>query len=106
MLFRSWLATRVLIPALGNPFRPVAGPPKRFAQFVGLLFSGGALGLHGGLQLAGAARVVSAVLVLVASWETALGFCAGCYVFGFFSRWGLVPAAVCAECENFSSRAL
>ena len=36
--------------------------------------------MHWGLQLAGAAKVVIAVLVLFASLEAALGFCAGCYV--------------------------
>ena len=30
------LATRVLVPLLGNKVRPAAGPPKRFAQAVGL----------------------------------------------------------------------
>ncbi len=98
------LATRVLIPALGNPYRPVAGPPKRFAQFVGLLFSGAALALHWGLQLAGASKVLIAVLVLFAALEAALGFCAGCFVFGYFSRWGRVPATICAECEDFPRR--
>ena len=29
---------------------------------------------------------------------------AGCFVFGYFIRWGLVPATVCAECEDFSRR--
>ena len=44
------------------------------------------------------------VLVLFAGLETALGFCAGCFVFGYFIRWGLVPATICAECEDFSRR--
>ena len=33
------VATKVLVPLLGNPNRPVAGPPKRFAQSIGLCFS-------------------------------------------------------------------
>ena len=33
------LATRVIVPALGNPTKLVAGPPKRFAQTVGLAYS-------------------------------------------------------------------
>ena len=33
------LATKVIVPALGNPTKLVAGPPKRFAQTIGLIFS-------------------------------------------------------------------
>ena len=33
------LATRVLVPIFGHRKKMVAGPPKRFAQFVGLVFS-------------------------------------------------------------------
>jgi len=36
-------ATRVLVPLVGNPQRPVPGPPKRFAQTIGLVFSIAAL---------------------------------------------------------------
>ena len=32
------LATRVLLPLLGNPDPPLPGPPKRFAQTIGLIF--------------------------------------------------------------------
>ena len=39
------LATRVLAPRLGPP-RSYPGPPKRFAQAVGLVFSSTALVLH------------------------------------------------------------
>ena len=31
------LATKVIIPILGNPNKPVAGPPKRFAQLIGFI---------------------------------------------------------------------
>ena len=36
-------ATRVLVPLVGNPQRSVPGPPKRFAQTIGLVFSIAAL---------------------------------------------------------------
>ena len=58
------LATRVIVPLLGHPNRPVAGPPKRFAQAVGLGFSVTALVLHFGLGLTGASYAVLGVLVL------------------------------------------
>jgi len=41
------LVTRVVTPRLGVPERPVAGPPKRFAQGIGVAFSVSALVLTG-----------------------------------------------------------
>jgi hypothetical protein len=92
------LATRVIVPALGNPNRPVAGPPKRFAQTIGLVFSVTALVLLLGMETAGPAKAVVAVLTLFASLEAFVGFCAGCYVFGHLIRLGVIPQAVCREC--------
>jgi len=92
------LATRVIVPLLGNPSRPVPGPPKRFAQTVGLAFSTTALVLLFALDSALAARSVVAVLVLFASLEAFVGFCAGCFVFGYLIRWGIIPQSVCREC--------
>lgn len=91
------LATRVLAPRLGKP-RLVAGPPKRFAQSVGLVFSTAALGLHFVVGASLAANAVLGVLVVFASLEAFLGFCAGCYVFNHLMRWGLIPRSVCEEC--------
>ena len=91
------LATRILIPVLGNRQRPVPGPPKRFAQFVGLVFSSVALLLFF-LVSPLAAKSVVGILALFAALESGLGFCAGCYVFGYLMRWGLIPEAVCREC--------
>ena len=96
------LATRVLVPALGNHKKLVAGPPKRFAQFVGLVFSATALALEYGFSLHLAAEGVLGVLVLFASLESFVGFCAGCFVFKYLMRWGLVPRETCERCANFS----
>ena len=41
------LVTRVVTPRLGIPERPVPGPPKRFAQAMGVAFSVTALALTG-----------------------------------------------------------
>ncbi len=92
------LATRVLVPLLGNRRKPVPGPPKRFAQSIGLGFSTTALLLYfvGGPTLA--AQSVLGVLVLFAGLEAFVGFCAGCFVFGYLMRWGLIPESVCREC--------
>jgi len=98
------LATRVIAPRIAEP-RLVPGPPKRFAQTVGLVFSVAALVLHFVAGLSVAAGVVLAVLAVFAALESFLGFCAGCFVFNYMMRWGLVPKSVCEECLNFDSTA-
>ncbi len=92
------LATRALVPLLGNRRKPVPGPPKRFAQGVGLVFSTTALLLYFVAGSAIAAKAVLGALVLFASLEAFAGFCAGCFVFGYLMRWGLIPQSVCEEC--------
>ena len=96
------LATRVLVPLLGNQIRPVAGPPKRFAQTVGVGFSTASLILYYAFGLTQAAYGVLGVLLAFAALESVLGFCAGCFVFGYLMRWGFVPAETCEKCANFS----
>ncbi len=97
------LATKVIAPRLGEPVL-VAGAPKRFAQAVGLAFTTGAT-----LALALGAPAVTmgllAVLVVFAVLESVFGFCAGCWVFGHLMRWGVVPEAICVECQDISLRA-
>lgn len=96
------LALRVGVPLLGHRNRPIAGPPKRFAQGVGLSFSTAALVLFYGFGLKQPAYSVLSVLAFFALLESALNFCAGCFVFERLMRWGLVPKAVCDRCANFS----
>src|ERR1700728_4759854 len=52
------LVTRVITPRLPIAERPVPGPPKRFAQAIGLVFSASAAVLALGFGLASAAYVV------------------------------------------------
>ena len=92
------LATRVLVPWMGNPGRRVPGPPKRFAQSVGLAFSATALVLYFVLDSMTASRIVLSVLALFSALEAGLGFCAGCTVFNYAMRWGLIPESVCKDC--------
>jgi len=92
------LATRVIVPVLGNPNRPVPGPPKRFAQAIGLAFSVTALLLLLVMGTAGPAKAVVGVLTIFASLEAFVGFCAGCFAFSQMIRFGLVPQSVCREC--------
>ena len=92
------LATRVLAPRSGIAPRPVPGPPKRFAQAVGLVFSVTAVVLFFDVDSQAAAKGVLGVLTLFAVLESFVGFCAGCFVFNHLMRWGLIPESVCREC--------
>lgn len=97
------LATRVIAPRLGNP-RNVPGPPKRFAQGIGTLFSGTAVVLWFGFDLHTAALVVVGVLAIPAFAEAAFGFCVGCQMFAALIRIGIIPESACPECADLSKR--
>lgn len=97
------VAAEVVAPRLGAP-RPVAGSPKRFAQGIGLAFSGGAL-VAFVLGASTVAIAVLATLALFAVLEAAVGFCAGCRVYALLIRAGIVPDDTCVECADISVRA-
>jgi hypothetical protein len=96
-------AVKVVAPRLPRREKLVPGPPKRFAQGIGVAFSATASGLWL-LGAPGAARVVIAMLVVAASLEAFLGLCLGCKVFGVLMRLGVIPDDVCAECNDLSLR--
>jgi hypothetical protein len=97
------LATRVIAPRLGAPVL-VPGPPKRFAQSVGLTVTTAAAvsGIGFGWSLAASALV--AVLVGFALLESVVGFCAGCWAFVQLMRAGLIPPEACAACNDIWAR--
>jgi hypothetical protein len=96
--------TRVVTPRLrGVEHRFVAGPPKRFAQAMGLTFSGGAL-LAVAFGVTWLAYVLIAGLVVAATLESVFAICLGCMVFSRLMRWGVIPASVCEECNDLSRR--
>lgn len=97
------VATRVIAPRLGEP-RLVAGPPKRFAQGIGVVFSTTALVLWFGFGLHTATWVVVAMLACAALLEAALGLCLGCKAFALLMRFGVIPESVCLECSDISLR--
>jgi hypothetical protein len=94
------LATRVVTPRLGFEAKPVAGPPKRFAQAIGVLFSVSSAVLALGFGETLAADLVLAALITAAILESAFGLCLGCKVFAVALRAGLVPAEVCERCND------
>lgn len=97
------LVTRVVTPRLPFAARPVPGPPKRFAQGVGVVFSTAAVILTFGFDRWRAAQVVLSLLVGAALLESAFGLCLGCKVFAFLMRAGLVPEAVCERCSDIGT---
>jgi hypothetical protein len=96
------LATRVIAVRLG-PARLVAGPPKRFAQAVGAVFTVTAT-IFVGLGLHTAALVMLALVVVAATLESVFGYCVGCKLFAVGMRLGWVPEQTCAACADITSR--
>jgi hypothetical protein len=41
-------------------------------------------------------------LVVAATLESVFAICLGCIVFNRLMRWGVIPAEVCAECNDIS----
>jgi len=99
----GWFAVHVSGPRLTAWQKSVPGPPKRFAQTMGLAFSGATLitWLSAGWL---DARWILIPLILAASLEGLLGYCTGCTVFGWLIRAGAIPESVCAECGDLSER--
>ena len=98
------LATRVVAPRLGAP-KLVPGPPKRFAQSIGLAFTAVAATASLWLDRPGVASGLLGVLVIFATLESVVGFCAGCWMFGQLMRLGLIPEHLCVECADIWRRA-
>lgn len=98
------LVTRVVTPRVPVAPRLVPGPPKRFAQGIGATLSVSAAILHFALGATGAALVLVAAILVAATLEAFVGFCAGCWVFARLIDAGLVPDRVCADCADLSRR--
>jgi len=94
------LVTRVVTPRLRIAERPVAGPPKRFAQGMGFVMSTTAAVLALGFGLRTPAYVIVGLIVVAATLESGFGICIGCKVFAVLIRLGVVPEEVCARCAN------
>ena len=93
------LVTKIIIPQMGNPYAECPGPPKRFAQFVGLIFTSSAFYciIRGESTTA---YLLIGVLAFFASLESIMGFCAGCWFFKQMMKWGWIPQRVCEKCND------
>lgn len=75
--------------------RQVPGPPKRFAQSIGLLFTGVA-SIAWMLGAPNVAIAAIALLTVAATLEAAFAVCLGCIAYS--AIWG------CADCDDISDR--
>jgi hypothetical protein len=98
------LVTRVITPRLPVAERLTPGPPKRFAQAIGAVFTVSATIAYYGFDEAAVAYGLIAVLVVFAALESLLGFCMGCKVFALLMRIGVIPDSVCEECNDLGLR--
>ncbi len=97
--------TRVVTPKLNFNHKFVPGPPKRFAQTIGLVFSSSAL-LLALLDFSLAAKLVIAGLIFAALLESVFAICLGCIAFSYLMKLGAIPQSVCESCNDISLRAL
>lgn len=94
------LVTRVVRPRLPVAPRLVPGPPKRFAQGMGVAFSVTAAVLAVGFDNPGAGYAVLGLLTAAATLEAVFALCLGCKVFALLMWAGIVPASVCVRCRD------
>lgn len=88
-------ATRIVTPRLNIEHRLVPGPPKRFAQGIGLGFSGSAaIGWAAGAPEL--SYVLIGLLVVAASLESVFAVCLGCIAYRFIWE--------CEDCNDISER--
>ncbi|MFN8508395.1 MAG: DUF4395 domain-containing protein [Dehalococcoidia bacterium] len=98
------LVTRVIVPLSGIAERPVAGPPKRFAQGIGATLSVAAVVLAFGFGYELGAWVLVGGILFAASLESFIGFCLGCKIFAILMRIGLIPESACEACMDITKR--
>jgi hypothetical protein len=94
------LVTRVVRPRLRVAPRYVAGPPKRFAQAIGAVFTTSAAVLALGFDATLEVRLLLACMIAAATLESVFALCLGCKAFALLMRLGLVPEEVCERCNN------
>ncbi|HMV41662.1 MAG TPA: DUF4395 domain-containing protein [Leptospiraceae bacterium] len=95
------LTLDIIIPFLKIGNKPTPGIPKRFAQFIGFLFSLTALILLLSQNIF-EFKITLGILSFFAFLESFFGFCAGCFIFSYLMKWGFVPNDVCERCSNIN----
>ena len=96
------IVTRVIVPRLPFKAKLIAGPPKRFAQGMGAVFTVGATLLWFVFGLEIPALVLVGLVAVAATLESVFALCIGCRVFDVLMRLGVIPPTVCEACSNLS----
>ena len=97
------LVTRVIAPRLGDPIW-VPGPPKRFAQAIGLVLTTAAAIAGLGFDAPMFAAILIAMVLVAALMESVIGFCVGCWLFAQLMRLGVIPKSTCDACNDVQAR--
>ncbi len=95
------LVLNYIIPLLKISNKQTPGPPKRFAQTIGFVFSFTAC-IFFLLKLTHAYQITLIILGFFCFLEFFFGFCAGCFVFGLLMKFGIVPEEICERCNNLN----
>ncbi|MBC63003.1 MAG: hypothetical protein CL746_06790 [Chloroflexi bacterium] len=93
------LVTKIIVPRLSFKEKLFPGPPKRFAQFIGMVFSF-SITTFILLDLEVLVIIFTSVLIFFASLEAFLGYCFGCRVFKFLISMNLLPKEICERCND------
>lgn len=93
------LVTRGITPRLPVEPKLVPGPPKRFAQGMGVFFTVTA-SIFSAVGLWPGAVVALAMIIFAATLESVFAYCLGCKVFALLMRAGIIPPEVCERCND------
>ncbi len=94
------LVTKVLVPKFNLGEKLVPGPPKRFAQTIGLVFSTSILILWL-FNFYSICLFLLSVLSIFAFLESVFGYCFACKVFKVLIAMGLIPETICERCAVY-----
>ena len=94
------LVTKVLVPKFNTDEKLVPGPPKRFAQSIGLIFSTSIFILWL-INFHSVCIFLLSILSIFAFLESVLGYCFACKVFKILISVGLIPEEVCERCAVY-----
>jgi hypothetical protein len=92
------LATKVVAPHLGTP-KLVPGPPKRFAQAIGMVVTTAAVAALA-VGYPGATQILLGLIIVAAALESIFALCIGCRIFAGLMRLGVIPAETCEACNT------
>lgn len=88
---------RYIVPFFRLSHVPTALKPKRFAAGIGFVLTALALFFYlTGTVMAG--NTLLGILAFFAFLESVLGFCAGCKIYAFLTKTGVIRDPECEEC--------